>query len=186
MSIFDDLQLRVFNEFQKEYLCHLRYVHEIAVELQREHGGDLFIIEIASILHDIGGVSSLTSSKHAEFGSMIVPDWLNEYNLPFDTVLAISDCIKMHDKVYGHKTIEEEIVATADNLSRLKYHDMFMLMCDEEGFFERAKWGLRHIEDGYRRLALPAVMEANTPLYESLVGEFRGIVEAAACGRLDV
>jgi len=176
--IFEKLKHRVHEQFPKEYVCHIVYVHEIAVELQKKYGGDLEIIELASIAHDIGRVAEGDNSLHPEIGSEKIIPWLQEFGYDSNRIPQISRCILMHNKTEGFTTIEEKIICTADNLSKLLYLDMFMLMCKKDTYIEKAKWALKYIEKGYSQIVFPELQEKYASLYHDLKLRYEKIVNS--------
>ena len=176
-NVFETLRERVRTQFPKEYVCHIYFVHAAAVVLQKQYGGDLEIIELASMAHDIGRTADGDNSLHPEIGAEKIISWLSE--LRYDSqekIPLIARCILMHNKIKGFQSLEERIVCSADNLSKLLYLDMFMLMCKKDSYLEKAKWGLKYIEKGYARLVLPGLKEEYKSLYESLKTRYERVL----------
>ncbi|MDO8489833.1 MAG: HD domain-containing protein [bacterium] len=176
ITFFEKLKELVREQFPKEYACHVLFVYEIAMDLQKKYGGDLEVIELASIAHDIGRVEDSDNSLHPEIGSKKIIIWLREFEYNEDKIPHIARCILMHNKTEGFQSIEEKIVCSADNLSKLLYLDIFMLMCKKDTYLEKAKWGLKYIEKGYAKLVLPELREEYKPLYESLKKRYESIL----------
>lgn len=178
MDILKEISGRVKEQFAKEYACHLVFVHKVAVELQQRYGGDLEVIEIAAMAHDIGRVEDGDNSMHPEIGATKIIPWLQEFAYENEEAKSlIARCILMHNKVDGFQGIEEEIISNADGLSKLLYHDMFMLMCRKDNYLDKAKWGLKYIEKGYSKLTLPGLREEYKGLYEGLKGRYEGVLK---------
>lgn len=55
------------------------HVHEVAIDLQQRYGGDLEVIKIAAIAHDIGRVEDGDNSRHPEIGAEKIIPWLQEF-----------------------------------------------------------------------------------------------------------
>lgn len=66
---YDSIVEYVKLNFAKEYFCHLQFVEDRASFLQLEKGGDIEVIKIASIAHDIGRVEDADNSDHAREGA---------------------------------------------------------------------------------------------------------------------
>lgn len=175
-NVFEILRERVQREFPKEYACHIFFVHEVAMVLQKKYGGDSDIIELASIAHDIGRVEGGDNSLHPEIGSGKIVSWLEGFGYSDEKVAHIARCILMHNKTEGFESIEERVVCSADNLSKLLYLDMFLLMCKKDSYLEKAEWGLKYIEKGYVKLALPGLKEEYASLYESLKKRYERVL----------
>lgn len=176
MTILERLKERVKEQFPKEYACHILFVHEVAVDLQKKYGGDDEVIEIAAVTHDIGRVEDGDNSLHPEIGSEKIAPWLMELGYDGSKGSQISRCILMHNKTEGFQSVEERIVCSADNLSKLLYLDMFMLMCKKDAYKEKAAWGLKYIEKGYAKLVLPGLQEEYAPLYERLRARYERVL----------
>ena len=176
MTIFEKIKIRVKEQFPKEYACHLLFVLEVALDLNKRKGGDREIIEIASIAHDIGRVQGGDNHFHAEASSEKIIIWLKELGYNDKKISMITRCVMMHNKTERFHSIEEEIVSNADSLSKFMYHDMFMLMCEKDNYLDRARWGLKYIEKGYIKLTFPDLKEEYRPLYEKLKKRYESIV----------
>ena len=175
-NIFEKLRNRVREQFPKEYACHVFFVHKVALDLQKKYGGDLEIIELAAITHDIGRVEDGDNSLHSEIGSEKIIPWLKEFGYSEEKTPLIARCVLMHNKTAGFQSLEEKVVCSADNLSKLLYLDMFLLMCKKDTYLGKAEWGLKYIEKGYAKLALPGLKEEHKALYESLKERYQHVL----------
>lgn len=176
-TVFETLKERVRTQFTKEYTCHIFFVYEVALDLQKKYGGDLEIIELASIAHDIGRVPDGDNSLHPEIGAEKIVPWLKE--LGYDNeekIPRIARCVLMHNKTEGFQSLEERLVCSADNLSKLLYLDMFLLMCKKDSYLEKAQWGLKYIEKAYSKLVLPGLQEEYALLYESMKKRYERVL----------
>jgi len=101
---------------------HIHRVWNLAKTIQKNEGGDLFIIELGALLHDIadwkftGGDESVGPNKAREF--------LSRYKLPNATIDHVCDMIAtISYKGAGvdtpMKTIEGKIVQDADRLDAI-------------------------------------------------------------------
>ena len=175
-ELLKKIEKQVEKEFRKEYLCHLKIVQKIAIDLQQRFGGDLDVIKIASISHDIGRVEGGDNKMHAERGALRIREWLKAANLPSDAIEKISRCALMHNKVSDFQSIEEKIVSNADMLSKLVGHQQFMLMCKKDNYIDKAKWGLKYVEKAYFKLTIPELTEERRQLYEDLKRNYEDIL----------
>lgn len=176
MNIIEKIKSQVKEQFPKEYACHLLFVLDIALDLQRKKGGDKDVIEIASIAHDIGRSQNDDNSQHAELGSQKIIAWLKEFKYDEERILKISRCALMHNKTGGFASIEEEIVCNADHLSKLLHLDMFMLMCKKDNYIDKAKWALKYIEKGYNNLTFQDLKQEYLSLYLDLKNRYEKVV----------
>ncbi|MGC9031670.1 MAG: HD domain-containing protein [Minisyncoccia bacterium] len=97
---------------------HTFRVWKLAKKIGKKEGGDLFIIELASLLHDI---QDWKFSKNKAVKVNLIQKWLKELRLDKNTIDHICDIIKnISFKGAGvknkMKTIEGKIVQDADRL----------------------------------------------------------------------
>ncbi len=166
----------VLSKFKKEYFCHLIYVEKTALTLQEKLWGDLEIIRIAAIWHDIWRVDWWDNSLHPEKWAEIIYDLLmREW---YDKVKAqqVARCTLMHNKIKWFESLEEQIVSNADTLSKLLYNDMFMLMCKKEDYISKARWGLKYIEKWYNNLTFDFLKVEYKDLYTDLQNRYSLII----------
>lgn len=103
---------------------HVERVKKIALKIGRLEGADLKIIEIASLLHDIGRKEEMKtrgSFCHAEAGAKIARKLLEKYSLSADQVENIVHCILSHRFRNDHvpDTIEAKTLYDADKLDSI-------------------------------------------------------------------
>lgn len=100
---------------------HIYRVWNLSKKIQEKEGGDLFIIEMAALLHD---VADWKFFENEEDGLSLIRDWLSELNITNDIKDRIIDIIKnvsykgagVKDKM---KTREGKIVQDADRLDAI-------------------------------------------------------------------
>jgi uncharacterized protein len=100
---------------------HIYRVWNLAKKIQQKEGGDLFIIEMAALLHD---VSDWKFYENEEAGLNVVRDWLLKIETSNDLTEKIIDIIKnVSYKGAGVKdqmeTTEGKIVQDADRLDAI-------------------------------------------------------------------
>ncbi len=177
MEVFDLVKEEIIRYMPIEYYCHLQFVLKVARELHAVKGGDLHIIETGAICHDYGRGHDGDNSMHAEVGSEKIKVFLQKHGCSIDVANHIARCTLMHNKTTGFETIEEEIVANADQLSKVIYHDAFMLLVKKETFQERARWGLKYLEKGFNNSTFTDIREAYRPLYEQKKQIFESVLQ---------
>jgi HD superfamily phosphodiesterase len=150
MDTIEKIREYIIGYMPKEYYCHIQFVHKVACELQEEKGGNREVVEIASIAHDCGRVDGADNSQHPEIGAEKIKPVLAELGMNESMILHISRCILMHNKTEGFESIEEEIVANADQISKIIYHEAFMLLVKKETFDERARWAVKYLDKGFQ------------------------------------
>ena len=100
---------------------HIYRVWNNSKMLFQKEGGDLFVIELAALLHDVADWK-FNSSEQA--GIKIIEDWLNSLGIDKDTCTRVIDIIKnisfkgagVEDKM---ESIEGKIVQDADRLDAI-------------------------------------------------------------------
>jgi len=100
---------------------HIYRVWNMAKKLQQTEGGNLFIIELAALLHDVADWKFYTSEEE---GLKVVTDWLNELEIDKETSHKIVDIIRnISFKGAGVKdkmvSVEGKIVQDADRLDAI-------------------------------------------------------------------
>jgi len=103
---------------------HVIRVYNLAIRLQEKEGGDIDIIKVAALLHDLHHLS-FKRDKTFVLGKEIlneIEEILHEINFPKEKISAVLHCIEVHDDYsftkQGNraKTIEAKIIQDADNL----------------------------------------------------------------------
>jgi len=97
---------------------HIYRVHKLAVYLAKKENADLFIVELAALLHD------LDDWKFNESGSQQALEWLNKCNIQEETIIKILSMIEQVSfKGAGESdktdTLEARVVQDADRLDAM-------------------------------------------------------------------
>jgi uncharacterized protein len=136
---------------------HVFPMIKIGEELGKEYNGDIEIIKIAIILHDLAGIEG-NQKEHHIIGAKRAEEILKKYNYPHEKIEKIKLCILNHRSSVPNKknSIEEIIVADADAIIHLTqisslfyaaYKEMDMTI--EEGH----KWVYEKIKKDYIKLS---------------------------------
>lgn len=173
---YNFIKAHVLENFRKEYFCHLIYVEKVALELQQRLWWDKEIIQISSIWHDIGRVEWWDNSSHAEKWSEQIYNLLLEKWYGEEKSRKVARCTLMHNKVSWFESLEEEIVSNADTLSKLIFHEMFMLMCRKDDYIAKASWWLKYVEKWYNNLTFDFLKKEYRGLYEELKMKYEIII----------
>jgi len=103
---------------------HVERVKNLALRIGKKEKADLFILEIAALLHDIGRKEEMRQKGlfcHAEHGGKIARKILKKYDISKETSEGIVHCIEAHrfrnDII--PKTIEAKILYDADKLDSI-------------------------------------------------------------------
>lgn len=153
-----DLKKEIMNillaEKKKEYLCHIQYVIKIAMKLAKDYDVDPEIIELSCLLHDIGRGKELDGEKHSQAGKRIAEKILQNSTFSEEKKQQIYSCILSHNSPIVPKSIEEEIVRSADAGSKIEYHEAFMLMCKKTTYEDRLAWGIKYLQKGFDKISI--------------------------------
>jgi uncharacterized protein len=138
------------NAFIEKYQSDLSYCHgydharrtaKLAVMLGKQENADCRIIEIASLLHDIGyvplawarhasgkddndfqdflGEYLLRTNDHGELGAIIAGRFLEGFGYQDDNRQQVAQIIREHNKKTGQTSLESQIINDADKLEML-------------------------------------------------------------------
>ena len=167
------LKERIINillkEKKKEYLCHIKYVVEIALFISQKYENvDKEIIEIACLLHDIGRGKEIGNEKHNHAGKRIAENILKESNFNDTQKQIIYGCILTHNASGIPSSVEQQIVRTADGGSKIQYHESFMLMCKKITYQERLAWGMKYLNKGYSNVSIDFYREIIEKKYREI------------------
>lgn len=101
---------------------HIDRVSRLAIKIALKEGGDLDVIILAALLHDIGILREIDEGvDHAEESAKIAYSILRNYNIPDDIVEKVVYSIRVHRFGAGipPNTIEAKILQDADRLDAL-------------------------------------------------------------------
>lgn len=153
---------------------HIKYVVENAVELAKQYGADVEIVELGALLHDIAMPSEYGErEQHHIYGAEITEQLLKELNYPKDRIEHVKNCVLNHrgSKDRPRNTIEEQCVSDADviahfdcipSLFSLVYKDMNLSINDGKEYVKKK------LERDYNKLS-PKTREILNDRYENIV-----------------
>ncbi len=103
---------------------HVERVRNLSLHIGKEEGADLFVLELAAYLHDIGRKEEMKAKGafcHAEFGAEESERVLLKYKLDKDQLKNISHCIITHRYRNSLKpeTLEAKCLFDADKLDSI-------------------------------------------------------------------
>ena len=105
---------------------HTERVFQMCLKIGQRLGANLFVLQLAALLHDIGRFHNTIHSKstnHAEISAEIASDYLQTLNFKFNQndLENIIHCIKAHSFSYNilPKTLEAKILSDVDKLDAL-------------------------------------------------------------------
>ncbi len=103
---------------------HIERVTKLALKIGKKEKADLDVLEVASLLHDIGRKEEIKNKGifcHAEEGAKLARDILKKYDISSNDVKNILHCIITHRFKNSHtpKTIEAKVLFDADKLDSI-------------------------------------------------------------------
>lgn len=101
---------------------HINRVEALCLEIQKEEGGDPFILQLAALLHDVGVVREHEEGgDHAVYSAEIASEFLGKAGVEKGIIKVVAGCILTHRFSGGitPETIEARILQDADRLDAL-------------------------------------------------------------------
>lgn len=105
---------------------HVERVFNLCIQLGKELGANLFVLEIAAFLHDIGRIKEkkdILKRNHADISAEMALIFLksNDFDLSEVEIESIIHCIRSHSFSNNSKpkTLEAKILSDADKLDAL-------------------------------------------------------------------
>ena len=103
-------------------MSHINRVETLCMEIQKEEGGDLFTLQLAALLHDVGVIKEHEEGgDHALYSAEIATEFLGRAGLEKSIIEAVVYCILTHRFSRGKspETLEARILQDADRLDAL-------------------------------------------------------------------
>ena len=121
-------------------------VYRWAIRLQSKLGGDLDVIVLAALLHDIGWDND---RPHSEVSAEIAVEYLDSIGIDSDTITKVGEIIMLHEDKDTEKdlSLECRIVMDADLLDEVGavgiMWDCMATALEEEGSYKRAYYRIK-------------------------------------------
>ncbi|MBQ3494765.1 MAG: HD domain-containing protein [Clostridia bacterium] len=122
-QIITNLNQKLTDLFQYENtghdITHLNRVFENAIKIQKNEGGDLYVIAIAALIHDLHRLMSNQQNHYVkpEDGLYLAKQILLDCNIDIDKMEHILEVVKNHDnKKNKNFSLETLIIQDADAL----------------------------------------------------------------------
>jgi len=103
-------------------MSHINRVEALCLEIRKEEGGDLLVLQLAALLHDVGVIKEHEEGgDHAVYSADIASEFLSKAGLGKEVIEAIAGCIRTHRFSAGEipETLEARILQDADRLDAL-------------------------------------------------------------------
>jgi len=146
--------------FRSRYEHTLR-VYRWAIKLQSKLGGDLDIIVLAALLHDIGWDDN---RPHGEVGAELAVEYLDGLGVNPEIIKRVGEIIMIHtDKdTEAELSLECKIVMDADLLDEVGaigiLWDAMATACEDEASYKKAYYRLKN----YYRINKPKIRRCKT------------------------
>ncbi|MDW5551906.1 HD domain-containing protein [Methanosarcina sp.] len=103
-------------------MSHINRVEALCLKIQKEEGGDPFVLQLAALLHDVGVIKEHEEGgDHAIYSADIASEFLSKSGLGKEVIEAVTGCIRVHRFSAGEspETLEARILQDADRLDAL-------------------------------------------------------------------
>ncbi len=101
---------------------HINRVEALCLEIQKEEGGNLRILQLAALLHDVGVIKEHEEGgDHALYSAEIATEFLGRAGAGKELVEMVAACIRSHRFSAGEipNSLEARILQDADRLDAL-------------------------------------------------------------------
>ena len=142
---------------------HTMRVYRWAIKLQSKLGGDLDIIALAALLHDIGW-DETGDRPHAEVGAELAVEYLDSIGVDPEIIRRVGEIIMIHEdkETDADLSIECKIVMDADLLDEVGavgiLWDAMATACEEEPNYKKAYYRIKN----YYRINRPKIRRCKT------------------------
>ena len=126
LDITKRVKQKIYQLFKEEKsghdINHLERVLKNAIKIQKEEGGDLFVIEVSALLHDIHRLMSNQQKRYVppEESLGVVEQILADCDIDYNKQIKILDIIKNHEnKQNKNFSLETLIIQDADALDAI-------------------------------------------------------------------
>lgn len=142
---------------------HTMRVYRWAIKLQSKLGGDLDIIALAALLHDIGWDESGERS-HGEVGAELAVEYLDSIGVDPEIIRRVGEIIMIHEDkdTDAELSLECKIVMDADLLDEVGavgvLWDAMATACEEDPTYKKAYYRIKN----YYRINRPKIRRCKT------------------------
>ena len=140
---------------------HTMRVYRWAIKLQAKVGGDLDIIALAALLHDVGWDEE---KDHGEVGAQIAVEYLDSIGLDPEKISRIGEIIRIHEDkdTTEELSLECQVVMDADLLDEVGtvsiIWDAMATACEDEASYKKAYYRIKN----YYRKNKPKIRRCKT------------------------
>ena len=142
---------------------HTMRVYRWAIKLQSKLGGDLDVIVLAALLHDIGWDKS-GERDHAEVGAELAVEYLDSLGVEPEIIKKVGEIIMIHEDkdTEAELSLETKIVMDADLLDEVGavgvLWDAMATAIEDEASYKKAYYRIKN----YYRINKPKIRRCKT------------------------
>ncbi|MBR4515504.1 MAG: HD domain-containing protein [Lachnospiraceae bacterium] len=142
---------------------HTMRVYRWAIKLQSKLGGDLDVIVLAALLHDIGWDES-GERDHAEVGAELAVEYLDSLGVEPEIIKKVGEIIMIHEDkdTDAELSLETKIVMDADLLDEVGavgvLWDAMATAIEDEASYKKAYYRIKN----YYRINKPKIRRCKT------------------------
>ncbi|NIO36816.1 HD domain-containing protein [Candidatus Bathyarchaeota archaeon] len=137
---------------------HILRVRKYALEIGRRENADLWVVEIASYLHDIGRGHEEKGEYHTVTGARLANSFLKSLRLPEREVYRVVHSIECHSRKKAYRkrpeTLEAEVLYDADGLDMIGAAGILRIALSAavinkgwDHIVEKSRWRLSILDD---------------------------------------
>ncbi len=140
---------------------HTMRVYRWAIKLQAKLGGDIDIIALAALLHDVGWDNE---RPHEEVGAELAVEFLDSIGVEPDIIKRVGEIIMIHEDkdTEAELSLECKIVMDADLLDEVGavsvIWDAMATACEDEASYKKAYYRIKN----YYRINKPKIRRCKT------------------------
>ncbi|MBQ7706329.1 MAG: HD domain-containing protein [Lachnospiraceae bacterium] len=140
---------------------HTMRVYRWAIKLQAKLGGDIDIIALAALLHDVGWDNE---RPHEEVGAELAVEFLDSIGVEPDIIKRVGEIIMIHEDkdTEAELSLECKIVMDADLLDEVGavsvIWDAMATACKDEASYKKAYYRIKN----YYRINKPKIRRCKT------------------------
>ena len=140
---------------------HTMRVYRWAIKLQAKLGGDIDIIALAALLHDVGWDNE---RPHEEVGAELAVEFLDSIGVEPDIIKRVGEIIMIHEDkdTEAELSLECKIVMDADLLDEVGavsvILDAMATACEDEASYKKAYYRIKN----YYRINKPKIRRCKT------------------------
>jgi uncharacterized protein len=170
----DKIRKLVKNRFEEDdWKYHMLPVLKYAKQLAKEYKVNKEVVELATLLHDIGRVNIKDDEEHHIIGVPRAEKMLRKFNYPEKVIKEVKHCVGSHRTSKGPKpkTTIAKIIANADAMAHFDTLPVFFYWRGRRGYGveEITRWVENKIKkDWQKKITLPKAKKIVENKYKAI------------------